>query len=307
MRLEDTLALLETEFEILPLNFAADFGVHVAGSEHARAAGEREARNAGLRAAVEFVGGGEKAGDYAAQRRGDHGAGEPRVRLDALLRKPLQGQVNSPCPGVFSDIARDVCELHGEPEIAGAGEDSGCPGAHQQGHHDPDGAGYAGRVGVEVIQRLVAAAVHVPCEAFEQSLWQRLGNRITADDIRERALGRDRVRTTVVDAIEPRLKYRQSIRGAAIDIHSVVGKAAERVEAVGGIAQPRWQQQRGGVECARAVADGLAASSPISRGCVISGRRVQHLEPPYRALGPTKGHREDLHRDGCLPPRERGF
>jgi hypothetical protein len=100
--------------------------------------------------------------------------GQPGVGVDAGLAQPGERQVEPAHCGVLADVAGDVGQLHGDAEVAGAGQRSRrVAHPHQQRHHRADGAGHAHGVGVQVSSGLVAAALGVPGEAFDQRLGQR--------------------------------------------------------------------------------------------------------------------------------------
>ena len=106
---------------------------------------------------------------------------------------------------------------------------------HHQRHHRADGAGDARGIGVQLRQRLVATALGVPRQPFEQRLRQLARNRETRDHVGESAIGGQVHRLAAIGAIKP---IPQSLDGGgaiAAEIDRIVGQPAERIERDGGI------------------------------------------------------------------------
>ena len=97
------------------------------------------------------------------------GALQPLVRVDVRVTQPAQRQINAPHARILAHIARNVRQLHADPEIRSACERVRRPHAHEQRHHDADRARHARRVGAQVGEVLVAAPLGIPGETLEQS------------------------------------------------------------------------------------------------------------------------------------------
>ncbi len=114
--------------------------------------------------------------DHLLHRRTRDGRRQEGVGIDAGLAQPGERQIQPAGARVFADVARNIGELHRDAEIAGARQRHGVAHAHHQRHHHADGAGDAHRIGLQIVEGLVAPPFGVPGEPFEQRLGHRARN-----------------------------------------------------------------------------------------------------------------------------------
>ena len=126
-------------------------------------------------------------------------------------RSQSSGRYKPAVSRILADVARDIRQLHGDAEIAGAGEQRGIAHAHHHRHHGADRAGHAHRVVLELRQVLVAATFRIPFEALEQRLGKRLGNAQSAPPHRRMRDPRRSSRGVArVDPVEARMQTRRA-------------------------------------------------------------------------------------------------
>ena len=132
----------------------------------------------------------EQALDDAAEGRGGLRIAEESIRVDAVLRQPVERQVEPAVARILAHVTRDVGELHGDPQVTGARDGIRIAHLHDERHHGAHGAGNAHRIGVKLIEGLVAAAAGIPGEALDQRLGDFARDGKARGDIREGAVGR---------------------------------------------------------------------------------------------------------------------
>ncbi len=118
-------------------------------------------------------------------RRGEEGVGQ-----DRLLLQPVEREIEPAGAGVLADVAGDVAELHGDPEVHRAGEGLLVASAHEQRHHETDRARDPDGIGFERLDRAVAAAVGIPGEALHQCVRDGTWDGVVGHDGGEGAVGR---------------------------------------------------------------------------------------------------------------------
>jgi hypothetical protein len=126
------------------------------------------------------------------RHRGGAGRVERRAfrECHARLAQPAGRQVEAAGGQVVADVAGDVAQLEGEPQIGRAAEHRAVAHAHHPRHHQADDTGDVIRVVERVVARLVAAAVRVHREAGEMVVGEdprQAGGRDDAGERRVRA------------------------------------------------------------------------------------------------------------------------
>jgi hypothetical protein len=74
---------------------------------------------------------------------------------------------------------------------------------HDQCHHRADGTRDACGIGRQILQRLIAADLCIPCETFEQGFRQFAGNTELCDNFGEQAICGTVHRQALIRPVEP--------------------------------------------------------------------------------------------------------
>ena len=241
LRAGETTALWVHRVQTAPAHLLADLRIEPAGRGDAGPAGQGQVGDAQIGALVEPVRGLQQSLQDPAKGGAPGRGGQPGIRVHARVAQPVPGQVETAPGRIFADVPGDVGELHGHPEVAGAGHQDRVPHTHQECHHGPHGTGYPGAVAVEGGEVFVAAPLGVPGEALDQGLQQPPGDGELPDHVGQGPIRWIPEGPTGIDPVQAPIQVRQGSPWVIRQVYGVVRQSAEGVEGGGRLPHPARQ------------------------------------------------------------------